>query len=71
MTSTKTSLAVMKEVAASKTRWAGGSPGFVREIEKHLDVIALAQLNQMAPVNENLLGLAYMLLAEVKRQRAV
>jgi hypothetical protein len=65
----KTKLAVMKEVAQGKVDRANGSLDFWREVEANLDTIAAAKLSKMVPVNENLLGIALMLLAETKRLR--
>ena len=65
----KTKLAVMKEVAQAKVDRANGSLDFWREVEANLDTIAAAKLSKMVPVNENLLGIALMLLAETKRLR--
>jgi hypothetical protein len=65
----KTKLAVMKEVAQAKVDRANGSLDFWREVEANLDTIAAAKLSKMVPVNENLLGIALMLQAEVKRLR--
>ena len=63
----KTKLAAMKEVAASKVDRARGAKGFWQEVEANLDTIAVAKLAKMAPISENLLGIALLLLAEVKR----
>lgn len=60
-------LAAMRQLAAAKVAAAAGSPAFWREVESHLEVIAHASLAGMAPINENLLGIAMMLLAETKR----
>jgi len=57
----------MKRIAAHKAGQANGSPEFFAEIEKHLDLIAMAQLANMTPINENLLGFALILQAELKR----
>lgn len=62
-------LRIMREVAASKVIQANGSPEFFREIEANVEAIALASVAKMAPVNVNLLGLAMMLMAEVKRNQ--
>lgn len=63
-------LRIMREVAASKVIQANGSPEFFREIEANVEAIALASVAKMAPVNVNLLGLAMMLMAEVKRRNS-
>jgi hypothetical protein len=65
----KTKLAAMKEVAATKVARANGASGFWQEVEANLETIALAKLAKMAPISENLLGIALMLSAEVKRLR--
>jgi hypothetical protein len=57
----------MKEVAESRVARANGARDFWLEVEANLDTIAIAKLSKMAPIAENLLGIALMLLAEVKR----
>lgn len=66
---TQTRLAVMHEVARAKVAKAAGADGFWREVFANLDLIATAKVSGMAPVNENLLGLAMMLRREVERLR--
>ncbi len=64
-----TRLALMRHVAAAKVSQAHGAPQFWQEVEANLEAIAVAKLAQMAPINTNLLGFAFMLLEEVKRLR--
>jgi hypothetical protein len=61
-------IAAMKEVARAKSAAVGGSRAFVRAVEEKLNLIAHAKIAGMAPVNENLLGLAFVLLEELKRR---
>jgi len=60
-------LAVMRQVARNKVALAHGAPRFWAEVETKLELIATAKLGGMAPISENLLGVAFMLLEEVKR----
>lgn len=60
----------MKSIARFKVGKASGSEKFFAKIEEHLDTIAIARLGKLAPVDENLLGYAMMLMAEVRRLRA-
>ena len=57
----------MRMVAASKVMKADGSLDFFADLERNLDQLAFAKVKGMAPVNENLLGIAYMLLCETRR----
>lgn len=59
----------MKAIALHKSIEQGGRIEYLREIEEKLDLIAMAKLNEMSNINTNLLGLSYLLLAEVKRLR--
>lgn len=60
---------LMKELALAKVSANTSNPGFIPEIEKMLETIAGAKLANCAPVNENLLGLSFILLMECKRLR--
>jgi hypothetical protein len=68
MKSPTASLAIMRELAAAKVNANRSNPDFIRDIEQALEMIAGGK--HLAPVNENLLGLSFMLLMEVKRLRA-
>lgn len=65
----QTRLAVMRQVARNKVILANGSPQFWQEVETMLERIAVAKLADMAPISENLLGVAMMLAEEVRRLR--
>ncbi len=67
---TPTRLALMRHVAAAKVSQANGAPQFWQEVEANLEAIAVAKLAQMSCINENLLGITLMLVAEVNRLRA-
>lgn len=59
-------IAAMKAIARAKVHDAGGSQAFFREVEFKLDAIAYGKLARMSPIHENLLGLALILMEQVK-----
>ncbi len=65
----KTKIRGIKLLAQQKALANAGKPKFLEEIECNLDLIGHAKLAGMAPINENLFGIAQLLLAECKRLR--
>jgi len=60
-------IASIKAIAMHKAGANAGNPKYVAEIEGMLDSIGEGFFLRIAPINENLYGIAHLLLAELKR----